>query len=295
MTDEIDQATGEEGRPPEGGLPGECAAPVASVPAGPKQSPLPPVAAAARGFAARFALVYLGLGAMLTAAMAGLVFLAHQPSPPSAAAWSSWRPSTGNVSKASQEIADHVARDYHLDAKGSQLVAVLPSVPELTRNTKVSRVSTIAIRPTAQSKTFSRVFDAGGAYQDQFCGLGDYCAVKGGTPSATRERLIRREALEVALYTFRYLPQVSSLIAFIPPPPGQPPSTILFLERSDFQSELSQPLTKTLPLANPPLPDTADTVEAAKIDRLTLPLRYTFQYEALADGTLALILAPSSV
>ena len=40
---------------------------------------------------------------------------------------------------------------------GDQLVAIIPSEPEITRNTKVSNVSTIAIRTSASSQNFSRI------------------------------------------------------------------------------------------------------------------------------------------
>jgi hypothetical protein len=262
------------------------------VPAAP---PPPPVALGATGrYIARFAIVYVGLGVTLVAAIAGVVILALQPGRPHAAPWSSWRPNSGNVAKRTQEIADHVSSEYRMNAAGTPLVAVLSSTPELTQNAKVSTVSTIAIRTTPQSQSFSRIFSTSTTYQDQFCGLGTYCSIKGGKPTAVRARLVRREALEIALYTFKYVPQVGSLIAYMPPPPGQVPSTLLLLERSDFKTQLSQPLAKTLPLATPPLPSAPDTAEAARIDKLTLPLQYTFQYETIAGGTVALILASSA-
>jgi hypothetical protein len=235
------------------------------------------------------------LGLTLALAIGGVIVLALKPGHAQPAAWSTWRPSSGNVTKATQEIADHFSSRYHLNKSGAQLVAVYPSKPELTRYAKVSTVSTIAIHPTTQSQNFTRVFSASNTYQDQFCGFGDYCAIKGGKASVSRERLVRREALEMALYTFKYLPQVNSVIAYLPPPPGHPPSTLLLLERSGLRTQLEQPVTSTLPLAKPPLPENPDAAEAKRIDKLTLPLQYSYQYEPLSDGTVALLLAPSSV
>ncbi len=50
-------------------------------------------------------------------------------------------------------------------------------------------------------------------------GLGDNGSIKGGTPSETRLKVIQREALELALYTFRYLPDAESVTVLLPPPP----------------------------------------------------------------------------
>ena len=50
-------------------------------------------------------------------------------------------------------------------------------------------------------------------------GLGPNRSIKGGTPSETRLKVIHREALELALYTFRYLPDAESVMVLLPPPP----------------------------------------------------------------------------
>ena len=51
------------------------------------------------------------------------------------------------------------------------------------------------------------------------CGLGTSCAIAAGTPSLAGELLLRREALELALYTFRYIHGVDSVVAILPPVP----------------------------------------------------------------------------
>jgi len=232
------------------------------------------------GFGPRFAFMYGALGAILVAAIVGVVIVARQPGAPKPPAWSTWMPQAGSSSKVTAEIA--------------QLVAVVPSDPELTRNTKVRSVSTIAIRVSSSSQNFSRIIATKGNVQMQFCGLGSECAITRGEPSSARERLVRREALEVALYTFKYAPSVSAVIAYMPPPPGQAPTTLLYLERSNLSHQLKQPLSKTLPLTTPPLPSQPDPKESATIDKLTLPVEYGFGYQALPNGTEALILTPTS-
>ena len=252
-------------------------------------------ATSSSGFGARFAFIYGGLGAILVASVIGLVVVARQPGPPAQPQWSTWKPETHGTMNRAKEIADHIASRYKLNVSGDQLVAIIPSEPEITRNTKVSSVSTIAIRTSASSQNFSRIIPTKGALQTQLCGLGSECAITRGTASAARERLVRREALELALYTFKYVPTVNALIAYMPPPPGQTPSTLLYLERANLSDQLSQPLSKTLPLAKPPLPSQAvSKKESDTVDRLTLPVEYGFGYQPLANGTDALILTPTS-
>jgi hypothetical protein len=236
---------------------------------------------------------YVLLGAVLAAAVTGVVLIALQPGPPKPAPWSSWRPASGSAQTVAKEVADHVGRTYRLNSAGDQLVAIVPGKPEVTHNTNISSVSTIAIRASASSNNFSRIISTKGAIQEQFCGLGSSCSIAHGSASSARERLLRREALEIALYTFKYSPTVDAVIVYMPPPPGQSPATLLYLERSNLASELDQPLNKTLPLATPPLPSQPDHKESATIDKLTLPVQYGFQYETLSNGTAAMILTPS--
>jgi len=254
----------------------------------------PPASSGSSGFGARFAFIYGGLAAILVASVVGLVLVARQPGAPKPPAWSTWKPTSTGTAARTKEIADHIAAQYKLNRAGEQLLAIIPSKPEITRNTKVADVSTIAIRTSASSQNFSRIVPTSGNMQMQLCGLGSECAIERGTASAARERLTRREALELALYTFKYVPSVNALIAYMPPPPGQTPQTLLYLERSNLSAELSKPISKTLPLATPPLTSQADPKESATIDRLTLPVEYSFGYQPLANGTDALILTPTS-
>ena len=250
---------------------------------------------ASSGFGGRFHVFYVLLGAVLAAAITGLVLVVLQPGHRKPPAWSAWRPASGSAQKMTTEIADHVGSQYLLSHSGSQLVAIIPGPPELTQDTTVAKVSTIAIRSSPTSSTFSRIISTSGNLQEQFCGLGASCSIGGGKATASRERLLRREALEVALYTFKFVPSVNAVIAYMPPPPGQAASTLLYLERSNLSQELSKPIRRTLPLTMPPLPTVADPKEITHaIDALTLPVEYGFQYEALTGGTEAMILTPST-
>jgi hypothetical protein len=262
---------------------------VTESPAAPGHAPAPDQ----RGiFGFRFALLYGALTAVLVVAIVGVVIVARRPGPPKPQPWSSWKPQSGSVTKMTQEIADHVAPRYKANAAGDQLVAILPGDPEVTRGTKVTKISAIGFLRSANATQFDRVVRTSGNVQDQFCGIGSECSIAKGAPNA--QRLVRREALEVALYTFKYVPAVNAVIAYMPPPAGSQPNTLLYLERSNLSHELSTPLARTLPVDAPPLPADPDKKESAVIDRLTIPVEYSFQFQSLNDGTEALVLTPTS-
>jgi hypothetical protein len=192
------------------------------------------------------------------------------------------------------EIISQISHQYKLNTSGDQLVVVFPSAPEVNENTTNYNVSTIGIRSTPTAQTLSRIVATSGMVQQQFCGLGPSCSISRGTATSERERLVRREALEIALYTFKFVPSINAVLTYMPPPPGQPPTTLLFLERSALSKQLSEPIRKTLPLATPPLPASPDSAESGTIDKLTLPVEYGFQYQLLPNKTQAIILTPNA-
>ncbi len=273
-------------------------------------SPLPPPGAAAApppvappppqkpgfGLEFRFALIYGALGTILVVSIVGVFLLVRQGAPPKPPAWSSWRPASASSSTMATEIATHVANQYKLNKAGAPLVAIVPSAPEGTKGTTVTPVSTIGFLSSATaSSCCARVVSTTDNVQDHLCGLGARCAITRGTPTADRGRLVRREALELALYTFKYVPKVNAMIAYIPPQAGTNRITLLYLERSNLQSELNKPISDTLPLATPPLPTIPDPREGKTIDRLTKPVEFAFiQYKSLGDGTQALIVSPTT-
>ena len=169
----------------------------------------------------------------------------------------------------------------------------MPSKATVTSGTNTIQIKAVAVRKAPQSNTGIAIFDANKTTMYQLCGLGQNCSIASGTPTATRGRLVRREALELALYTFKFIPSVDSVAAFMPPPPGQTANTMLYLQKDDLREQLHQPVAKTLPSPKTPLPTDADTPEAATIDKLTLPHLFTYSLTALQGGGAALILDPA--
>ena len=114
-------------------------------------------------------------------------------------------------------------------------------------------------------------------------GLGPKGSVRGGKPSEARHLLLRREALELALYTFRYVKNVNLVVALLPPKPpaktknkdgstttstADPQTQALFYRPGDLEPQLEIPLNATIP-AKTPRPETIPPAESRRIDALT--------------------------
>jgi hypothetical protein len=267
-------------------------------PAAESVAPAPPTGLLAGGkrYTGRIILIYALLLAAFGGAIAGVILLetggGSGSGGSSAKGWSEWRPDSGTTSAMTKQIADHVGHEYKLNKAGAQLVAIVSEPPLVTSGTHKVAISNIAIRKTSKSDKGIRIVPSTHIWTDEFCGLGSRCSIASGQASETRGRLVRREALEVALYTFKYVPAVDTVVAFMPPPPGQQQSTLLFLQKENLTQELAQPLRKTLPLEKPPLPSEADPKEQATIDRLTLPTVYQYHLQQLQDASALLVLDP---
>jgi hypothetical protein len=242
----------------------------------------------------RLATIYLGLGIVVAASLTGLGLLVVKPAATTTPAWSKWKPEPGNVGTMTKQISDRVASQYRVSEAGGQLVAVIPSGPSITNGNNNVPLKAIAIRRVPQSNTGIRILGTDKTRLFTLCGLGSNCSIQGGTPSAQRGRLVRREALEAALYTFKFVPSVDSVIAFMPPAPGSTTNSVLFLEKEALKDQLKEPLSKTLPLATPPLPSAENLAEQATIDKLTLKNIFSYEYTALQTGGAAIILDPST-
>jgi len=206
-------------------------------------------------------------------------------------AWSTWTPPAGSTAELATAIGSRVAGEYRLDAAGTQLLAVRTGPPTSPSDSKRA-ISALAVQRSPYSSSSAQFHLTRHTWTYTLCGAGARCSL-GGQPSTTRGRLVRREALEVALYTFKFAPQLSSLLVYLPPAPGEAPTTVLYFERGRLAAQLSQPLDKTLTLASPPLPSDPDASEVQTIDSLTLPYMYRYAVAKLEGGGTKLELTPS--
>jgi hypothetical protein len=237
----------------------------------------------------RFVFIYGTLAAVLGLAVAGVVIYAGRSINPGPK-WSAWKPSGGGLGAAKQ-IAEHVGGTYHLPS-GQQLVDVIAQAPSVSpdANTQVP-IHYIALRgPKGVVDQVVQV-NSSNSLAYSLCGGGASCAIATGRPSVARGTLVRREILELALYTFKYVGGIKNVVAFMPPPAGAQPTLAVYLQKNDFSQELKHPLAETLN-AKVPLPSAITAKEQETVDSTTQSRVYKFSLSRGPQGDVILFLQP---
>jgi len=236
----------------------------------------------------RFFVIYGILGLALAAGIVGVVVYAGRSINPGPA-WSSWKPSGGGLGAAKQ-IAEHVSPGYRLP-DGNQLVDVIAKGPAVSSGGQTIPIPFIALRgPKGKVDQIQQVSNSD-TFTFSLCGLGQACSIATGKPSVARATLVRREILELALYTFKYVHGVKHIVAFMPPPAGTQPAYVVYLQKSDLTTQLKAPLTHTL-APKVPLPAKITAGEQQRIDGITQPRIYKFGLSQTQQGDAVLVLAP---
>lgn len=267
--------------------------------------PAQPVAGVGRGsdrrgggqpsYRKRFALVYVALAVLSGAAVGALIVLVGQPDEAPAARWSSWEPEGSREARALQ-IADRIPKGYRLEG-GDQLAIALVGPPAVSAGGEIGEVPVraIAVRPDTSRGLAEEddiaIVDAEDNMMFVLCGLGESCSIAEGKPSEARHALLRREALELSLYTFKHVPDVSSVTVFLPPRPDGQSATSVFLRRGDVREELGRPLNRTLGPKAPAIGEMPKS-ELQTVNRITMPRLFTYEYTQAQDGSAILILSP---
>jgi hypothetical protein len=229
-----------------------------------------PVATAPSPFRRRFGFLWgalVGVGLCVAAVTVGLATTAGDTGPPLAKNWSAWKPDTSRMLDGAADIAAHVGREYKLDS-GDQLVAVRSGALRLG-----GMPLGVAVRPKGgELQTLE-----GDGLLFVLSGLGPSGRVTGKATRA-RGRLLMREALELALYSFRYLDDVTMVAVMLPPAGGgdggagttnSQQARAIFYRPGDLLAQLEVPLSKTLS-PKTPSPKTMTKPEAARVDSLAL-------------------------
>lgn len=250
----------------------------------------------------------LGLLILLAvAAVAGAVVLAvsgrrARTVSAAAAPWSAWRPADGGLAGA-QEIADYVAPYYR--ATPAQQLAVVTVV---NLNNPLAPVQVVV--PSSASGT-EVPLPATETVVYNLCGEGSSnCSIGVGRPSSARLLLLRREALELALYTFKYVAGSQAVVALLPPgyttvactgpcPAGRrrpvrtPLDLAVVFERSELAPWLSRPLRDTLPEDLPPtVAQMPAAPEAELVSVLTAHGLFAETTQTAQDGSTVISLSP---
>ena len=233
----------------------------------------------------------LAVGAVALAAAVAIALRPDQATTSRQVAWSPWQPRPGG--DALFDIVDHVAKEYRLPGRGNdQLVLVQPQPLEL----KNGELAQLAVEQPGAAGV-DKVLLPGTPIAYRFCGLGKTCALP-GKPSAGRLTLLRREALELALYTLRYIDPVDEVVVFLPPVIDEitkkPERVTLLFQRQQLTPLLLRPLYSTLARRTPTAAGADTSPDADVVKRLTTPYtpRITQSTSDPGGGPPFLVLAP---
>jgi hypothetical protein len=236
----------------------------------------------------RFMIGYIVVIIMAGAALAVIALMNRtDTSPSSPSQWAAWSPESDGFQSA-REIAQEISTRYK-GASGEQLAAITASPGEV----QGLPVRYVAIRAGQRSRLAAgdvNVLEPGETILYTFCGLGGQrnCALP-GQPSAERSLLLRREALELSLYTFKHMKDVNSVISLLPPP-AENTNLAVFLQRKHqgIEEALDKPLARTLPSAGPHFVDNITTGEAEAINRITGLWMFRSGFELAPDQSIVL-------
>jgi hypothetical protein len=231
-------------------------------------------------YASRFQLIFGALLGVAAVAVVAALLIGTGPSAGPGGNWSSWKPDNDKAGDAAQEIANHVAPAYRLDS-GAQLVGIKGGRLE---------VADLPVRLALAEQGNVSVLNGDGVLYT-LCGLGPKCSILNGKPSAERHLLLRREALELALYTFRYVRGTDYVVALLPPRKGTDPTQAMFFRRDDLESQLDRPLRSTL-ASPPPRSNSLRPADISTLQALTSRRLFEFKFEQGQDASVFLVLSP---
>lgn len=239
--------------------------------------------ARAVGHKGRFAVAYLLLGAALGAGLGAFIVLLQRPGPKPPPPWSAWEPTSATIGATAQEIASHIGGAYRQENGRRLARVVLEAPPSASAN-----VEAIAL---ANGQALQGLYDPGKTVLYTLCGENRNCALQGQS-SIARGDVLRRETLELALYTLKYTPSDGVGVFFPPGTSDKATTNVFFFSRKDLKSELKRPLRVTLPQPSPPRPGHLKRGELETIDALTSGHRYSFGVQTANGGRKVLVLQP---
>ena len=165
----------------------------------------------------KFLIATVALSVVAIAAIAiSLSVLLSPSSHTTEAAWSAWSPPDSGLA-GERDIANEISPLYRASPASQLVLATVHNLSDTGTSTQ------LALRdPTSGS--LSAISGTSAVYT--MCGLGPSCSISTGTPSQARLLLLRREALELALYTFKYINGVDNVVAILPPGTSQQTSRL---------------------------------------------------------------------
>ncbi len=249
-------------------------------------------------------------GLAVAAVAVTLVILSTNQSSGPGTPWSAWSPPDKGLI-AARDIADRLAPLYRVSGVNQlDVITVVnlanPAIVNSTNNVIPGLQVTVAPDPRTSAVTVL----PGNTIAYNLCGVGGQgCAIGVGAPSSARLLLLRREALELALYTLKYIPGTQNVLAILPPghtlntcvgicqnPPTAksiPIDIAVLFERNELKPFLQVPLAETLPEQFPPTVDQMQSApEAGLVSQITASGLFTEQMVQAQDGSTLIELKP---
>jgi hypothetical protein len=268
-------------------------------------------------------LVALGIGAIVVAVS---VAVGGRRSAAAGAKWSQWKPPDGGTQGA-QDIANFVAPFYRIDSVNQLALVTVVNLESTAAASAQAQAAAngaassstasglqVAVRPSPTSSQVSLL--SGNTIAYNLCGIGGKdCAIGVGKPSTNRLLLLRREALELALYTFKYIDGTQNVVAILPPghteqqqaatlskkppssakaqPASKPVDIAVLFVRQELSPLLKHPLSQILPEQVPPtVAQMPKAPEAGLVDQITARGLFSEQLQQAQDGSNLIVLNP---
>jgi hypothetical protein len=239
-------------------------------------------------YGARFA---MATGLVIGAAACVLLLFAYLVTrSDSSAAWAPYVPKGAKDIQTAQKMVNAVAPRYQVNG---ETVASVQAQPLIYGNELVDGIA--LTRPTfrgigSQYKQFEPT-DKTMLYV--FCGRAAACGLQAANENLAP--LLQRESLELALYTFKYWPNITSVVALLPPQgqsAQQQAAPAVYLKRQDLIHQLNRPLKDTLALQKTVTPGSISEEENVMVDSLTGSRLFLSSFQKTPNGGTLLVLDP---
>jgi hypothetical protein len=266
----------------------------------------------------------LALGGLALVALGAAIVIASggRGTTTSTLPWSLWKPTDGGQQGA-REIADFIAPTYRIDAADQlDIITVVNLESQAAQQASAQAAANgtsataqngleVAVRPSAGSSQVRLL--GGNTIAYNLCGAGGKdCSIGVGKPSTNRLLLLRREALELALYTFKYIGGTDNVLAVLPPghthssgtlsktlptsdssSSTKPLDVAVLFQRQELTPLLDHPLALILPEAEPPtVAEMPKAPEANLVAQATARGLFSEQLQQAQDGSSLMVLAP---
>ena len=185
-----------------------------------------------------------------------------------------------------KEIARHVGQKYRQE-NGSPIAAVVGQRP----NFQGQPLSFYLIRPhdAQDPKKDIAIFTVGNGIMYTLCGFGKNCATE-TAETAGEAQLLKREALELTMTTFKSDSDVLTVTTLLPP--LQQGTLAIIFKRTDLGGWIHKPLSELLPDSGKLKPGQIGNNEAQRIDSIEAGALYTYDAVQGPDGNAYLRLDP---